>query len=42
MYRVLVALVLAAATVAVAGCTGSLRLGSSVSVVDAGHVATHV
>ena len=36
MYRVLVATLLAA-TLALTGCTGSLRLGSSVPVVDGQH-----
>ncbi len=35
MYRVLVATLLAAVAVLVTGCTGSLRLGSSVQVVEA-------
>ncbi len=35
MYRVLVATFLAAVTVMVTGCTGSLRLGSSIHVVEA-------
>jgi hypothetical protein len=37
MYRVLVATLLAAVAVMVTGCTGSLRLGSSVHVVDGPH-----
>jgi len=39
MYRVLVATLLAAVTVMVTGCTGSLRLGSSVHVVEGPHQA---
>ena len=34
MYRVLVALLLTLLAVQLSGCTGSLRLGSSVQVVD--------
>ena len=34
MYRVLVATLLAAVALMVTGCTGSLRLGSSVHVVE--------
>jgi hypothetical protein len=41
MYRVLVAVLLGALAVAVTGCTGSLRLGSNIQVVTAGHSATH-
>ena len=41
MYRVLVAVLLGALAVAVTGCTGSLRLGSNITVVSAGHSATH-
>lgn len=33
MYRVLVAVLLGAVAVAVTGCTGSLRLGSNITVV---------
>ncbi len=42
MYRVLVATFLVAVTVLVTGCTGSLRLGSSVWVVDAPHAIVAV
>ncbi len=38
MYRVLVATLLAAVALMVTGCTGSLRLGSSIYVVGASHV----
>lgn len=34
MYRVLVALILTLLAVQLSGCTGSLRLGSSIPVVD--------
>jgi hypothetical protein len=34
MYRVLVAILLGAVAIAVTGCTGSLRLGSSITVVE--------
>jgi hypothetical protein len=40
MYRVLVATLLAAVAVVVTGCTGSLRLGSSVHVVEGQHQAS--
>ena len=40
MYRVLLAPVLAAPAVLVSGCTGSLRLGSSIPVVEGLHSLT--
>ena len=40
MYRVLVATLLAAVALLVTGCTGSLRLGSSVHVVEAARTTT--
>ena len=42
MYRVLVATLLAAVTVMVTGCTGSLRLGSSIPVVEAARTTANV
>ena len=39
MYRVLVAVLLGALAVAVTGCTGSLRLGSNIPVVQFRHLA---
>ncbi len=42
MYRVSVATLLVAVTLLVTGCTGSLRLGSSILVVDAGSTTTKV
>ncbi len=42
MYRVLVATLLAAAASCVTGCTGSLRLGSSVHVVEAASSTANV
>jgi hypothetical protein len=42
MYRVFVATFLVAVTVLVTGCTGSLRLGSSIHVVDAGRTTVNV
>lgn len=39
MYRVLVAMLLALLAVQLSGCTGSLRLGSSVSVVEIAHAS---
>ena len=38
MYRVIVALILTLVAVQLSGCTGSLRLGSSVQVVEGEHV----
>jgi hypothetical protein len=40
MYRVFAATLLVAVTLLVTGCTGSLRLGSSILVVDAGRSTT--
>jgi hypothetical protein len=42
MYRVSLATLLVAVTLLVTGCTGSLRLGSSIPVVDAGRTTTNV
>jgi hypothetical protein len=42
MYRVFAATLLVAVTVLVTGCTGSLRLGSSIPVVDAGRTTANV
>jgi hypothetical protein len=42
MYRVSLATLLVAVTLLVTGCTGSLRLGSSISVVDAGRTTANV
>jgi hypothetical protein len=42
MYRVLVATCLAVVTVLVTGCTGSLRLGSSIPVVEAARTTANV
>jgi hypothetical protein len=41
MYRVLVAVLLTLLAVQLSGCTGSLRLGSSVPVVQNENVASH-
>lgn len=41
MYRVLVAVLLTLLAVQLSGCTGSLRLGSSVPVVQNGSGASH-
>jgi hypothetical protein len=42
MYRVLAAALLVAVTIAVTGCTGSLRLGSNVPVVENDHATANV
>jgi hypothetical protein len=42
MYRVLVAVLLAVLAVQLSGCTGSLRLGSSVQVVEIVLASSHV
>ena len=42
MYRISLATLLVAVTLLVTGCTGSLRLGSSIPVVDAGRTAANV
>ena len=42
MYRVSLATLLVAVTLLVTGCTGSLRLGSSIPVVDAGRTIANV